>query len=420
MNKQILNQIICDLMTIAVITVNNCTFSKKVNYFHDEKKVNILLPSGDEKYGSFWVRDVAMMAESGLISDDDLKKYVEILATYAQNGSETRILKNGLEIPPYAIADHVNYDGEAVFFPGTYSSGDDQGNGSFGYFPPFCDNYYFIMMVGYYIKQSGNISILHTNFRGMPLLKRLEYAFVGYNIDADSGLCVSDSKRYTVDWGFVDTVRKSGKLLMASLLRYNAAIMLSYILELCGEADSSKGYFFEAQKVKSSVLETFYDTNTGWLYSATGICHQYDVWATAYAVYSGITEEETTLKALYLAYKNRTAVVDGYVRHILTDHDYSASTAWESTATVLNEYQNGAYWSTPTGWYAYAIYKYNSETDILADFIKHTKKYAEKGAPFEWMDASSNIVSGLKYGTSGILPYIGAKRIWEDSSLSNG
>lgn len=70
--------------------------------------------------------------------------------------------------------------------------------------------------------------------------------------------------------------------------------------------------------------------------------------------------------------------------------------------------------------FSYAIYKYNSETDILADFIKHTKKYAEKGAPFEWMDASSNIVSGLKYGTSGILPYIGAKRIWEDSSLSNG
>ena len=79
----------------------------------------------------------------------------------------------------------------------------------------------------------------------------------------------------------------------------------------------------------------------------------------------------------------------------------------------MGEYQNGAYWATPTGWYAYALYKYNGKTDILSDFLAHTKKYADKGAPFEWTDAKTETVSGLNYGTSGVLPYIAAKKIIE-------
>ena len=81
------------------------------------------MPSGDEKYLSFWVRDAAMMAESGLLSDDALLRYIGIIACHGQNGEEPRHLANGLTVPPYAVADHINYDGKAVFFPGTYRSG---------------------------------------------------------------------------------------------------------------------------------------------------------------------------------------------------------------------------------------------------------------------------------------------------------
>ena len=172
-----------------------------------------------------------------------------------------------------------------------------------------------------------------------------------------------------------------------------------------------KVYLTEAQKIKSAILDTFYDNNTGWFYSATGVGHQYDVWATAYAVYSGITDNKKTLEALYDGYANRTAVVDGYVRHILTDCDFSTTSAWESTPTPLGEYQNGAYWATPTGWYAYALYKYNADTAILDDFLEHTERYINQGSPFEWIDEKTTKFSGLNYGTSGVLPYIGAARI---------
>ncbi len=411
MDKLSLEQTVGELKRLAEKTVKDCTFPKDAEYFGEKGKTNVLLPSGDEKYRSFWVRDAAMMAESGLIPNEELRKYIEIFAVHAQNGEETLFLKNGLIVPPFALADHVNYDGKPVFYPGTYASGMDQGDGGYGYFPPFCDNYYFVAMVGDYVEQSGDLQILRADYNGISLLKRLEYAFAGYNIDAATGLCVSDADKYTVDWGFVDTVKKSGKLLMASLLRYNAATVLSRLFEQCGEMDDSRRYREAAEKIKKSLLETFYDDQTGWFYSATGIGHQHDVWATAYAVYLGITDNKKTLETLYKAYTDRTAVVDGYVRHILTDEDFSAESAWESCRAKFNVYQNGAYWATPTGWYAYALYQYNGEWSILNDFLQHTEKYAQIGSPFEWVDKKTENYSGLHYGTSGVLPYVGAKRL---------
>ena len=408
MKKEISNE----LKKIAIKTIDQCTFIKKVAYFGKESDMEILLPSGDEKYASFWVRDCAMMAESKLIPDNVLKNYIEIIATHGQNGNDTVCLRNGLSIPPYAVADHINYDGNAVYFPGTYSSGDDQGNGNFGYYPPFCDNYYYIIMVGTYIEQSGDRKILNKKCNGITVKESVEHSFAGYNIDEQTDLCVSDAEKYTVDWGFVDTVKKSGKLLMASLLRYKAAKTLKNIFK--GETEKESFYESKAQKIKNNILSRFYDDNTGWFYSATEIGKQYDVWATAYAVFLGVTKDKKTLKALNDAYIDKTAVVDGYVRHILTTHDFSSDSAWESTQTKYNFYQNGAYWATPAGWYAYALYLYDGKTDILEDLIKHTRKYEDEGSPFEWINEKTTEYSGLKYGTSGVLPYIGAVKIADE------
>lgn len=65
-----------------------------------------------------------------------LKDAIDIIFTHGQNGDRTRLLENGLQVPPYAIADHINFDGAPVFFPGTYRAGEDQGNGSYGFYPP--------------------------------------------------------------------------------------------------------------------------------------------------------------------------------------------------------------------------------------------------------------------------------------------
>ena len=102
MNIEKLESIVQDLKCLAVETIHNCMFSIDVKYFGIETKANLLLPSGDGKYDSFWVRDAAMMAESGLVPNADLKRFVDIFASYAQNGSETVFLENRLEVPPTA------------------------------------------------------------------------------------------------------------------------------------------------------------------------------------------------------------------------------------------------------------------------------------------------------------------------------
>ena len=414
MDKARLEYVVGALRALAIKTVSDCTFNKMTSYFGIDAERAVLLPSGDEKYRSFWVRDAAMMAESGLIDNCKLKEYVEIIAAHGQNGADERRLENGLTVPPYAVADHINYDGSPVFFPGTYSSGNDQGRGSFGYFPPFCDNYYFIIMVEAYLRQSLDTDILDKEYASMPLICRLEKAFSGYNLDEQGLLCESDGDKYTVDWGFVDTVKKSGRLLMASLLRYNAALAMARIFGSRMNNERCEYYTDIAQNIKNVIIDTFYDGETGWLYSASGIGRQHDVWATAYAVFLGITSDAKTLSALANAYKDGTAAIDGYVRHILTNEDFSSTSAWESSIAAYNTYQNGAYWATPTGWYSYALYKYNGEIDMLEDFLRHTELNKDHGTPFEWMNADKDKVSGLNYGTSGVLPYIGAKRIFDE------
>lgn len=65
---------------------------------------------------------------------------------------------------------------------------------------------------------------------------------------------------------------------------------------------------------------------------------QKDVWATTFAIYSGVADFPKTLSALEEAYKSGNAVKDGYVRMILPDEDFSENSAWESSIAEYNRY----------------------------------------------------------------------------------
>ena len=394
------------LKRIAEKTVCDCTFPKDFLWEGKSEKIDLLLPSGDEKYQSFWVRDCVMMAESGLVPLELMRKYIEIFAACGQNGEMPRFLQNGLVIPPFAVADHINYNGKAVYYPGTYNDGENQGEGRYGFFPPSCDSFYFILMVGAYLRFGGDASVLDRFFSGFDLKTRLEKAFSAYGIDESTQLCTSDEKYYTVDFGFTDSIQKSGHLLFASILRYRAACALEEIF--ADDPEKKNMYRQYKNTIAQSIRAVFYDESSGWLYSATGIGHQHDVWGTAYAAYLGIVTEEKTLSALKAAYLDKTAFADGQVRHILTTENAREDSAWEVSRGALDTYQNGGYWATATGWYAGALYRYDKTVSlaIFDDFIAHTEKYADAGAPFEWINRDTSDFSGCKYGTSGVLPYI--------------
>lgn len=396
------------LRALAVRTVADCTLTKKVAWADTPQP--LLLPSGDEKYTAFWVRDSAMMAESGLVADADLYRYITLIATCGQNGATARHLAHGLVIPPYAVTDHINYNGKPVFFPGTYDDGEDQGDGIWGTYPPFCDNYYFILMAGQYVAQTGDTAILGKTFAGMTLADRLAKACEGYNLDPETGLCVSDYNHHTVCWGFTDSVRMNGKLLFASLLRLAAIRTMARLFP-------GKDYDTAAEALRATVLDTFYDEESGWFWSSTGADRQHDVWGTAYAVFLGVADRDRaqrTSATMSAAYRDGRAGANGYIRHILCGEDaVPGVTAWARCGVPGMIYQNGPDWATPLGWYAVAVALTDRPTAVrmLDDFLDHTERNADRGTPFEWMTRDGQLCSGLRYGTSGVLPYIGACRI---------
>ena len=406
-------------LTLAVL--DSCQLVQTICLEDVNQTLTLHVPAGDMKYDSFWVRDAAMMASSGLISASVLAGWLRLIACAGQNGDHERLLEHQLKIPAWAIADHINYDGRPVFFPGTYSSGQDQGNGRCGFYPPQDDASYFIDIANQYLKQGGSASYFSTRMNGLTLLDRLERAFQSIQIDPHTQLCISSLPEYAVDWGFCDVIVKSGLLLFPSILRYQAARQLQQIIQVVQNVRSeTKAAFYAdlAAKIQQSVKKQFADpSGSGWLLSATEVGRQKDVWGTAFAIWTGILDGElqtAALRAIRQAYLDGSAVSYGYVRHILEGDDaHPGTSAWQQTSCPYNTYQNGGFWATPTGWFAYALAQADPDlaARMLNAFYQDWQAKEAQGAPYEWRSRDGSVVDGKRYGASAALPYAALTRL---------
>lgn len=319
----------------------------------------MIRPGGRDCYPSFWVRDFAMSLGCGLVPYDEARHALELISA-CQQGDTTRRFKTGATAPPYAIPDHINFDGRAVFYPGTYSSGNDQGGGPWGVRPPIDNHYDFIQIAHHLVREQPDIPLLETEVGGLTILDRLHKAFVVPETDPETELVVTDDTSRAVGFGFCDMVQKTGKLLFCSLLRFRAAGQLEELCRSVGEHDAAAHYDMIAGTIREHVPTAFTDPGAigGWLRAATGDCRQADVWGTLYALELGVLPDDAMARAreaVLDALEQGTIEYQAAVRHVPTDLDHSADTAWERTIAGHNSYQNGAYWHTPTGWLINAV-----------------------------------------------------------------
>jgi len=156
----------------------------------------LIMPGGRGSYPAFWIRDFAMSLESGFVTAEEMLNHLRLTAR-CQNGPVSRTLKHGLVVPPHAIPDHINFDGRPVFYPGTYSSGDDQGTGAFGILPPVDDHYEFVHIAWYLFRTTGKADFLREPVNGMPLRERLVTAFAAPKTDAQNGIYMTS---VTLPW----------------------------------------------------------------------------------------------------------------------------------------------------------------------------------------------------------------------------
>jgi hypothetical protein len=378
----------------------------------------LIKPGGRGSYPAFWIRDYAMSLETGLVNKDEQKHM--LLLTASTQADQTWITQNGSMVPYGAIADHIRMDDSLpIYFPGTYSY-QEQGTSYFGKTPPYGDQFFFIHMAFYYLKTTGEISILNQVINNNSLIDRLEIAYNVPPSRLDNHIVTTTDDFRGIDFGFRDAITITGDLCYPSILKYRASLELAEIFEKLNNQIKANKYRNIAQKIKDAIPVLFMDER-GMLKASNGKGSQADVWSTSLAIYNNILskeDSEKTSRFLASAYENGHLSYNGNIRHILTTDDFDDSTAWEFSMASKNSYQNGAYWGTPTGWVCIAISKTNIKLaqKLAKEYINDLRqndfrKGPEFGAPYECFHPSGNIQNPL-YMTTVSTPLIAFSSIF--------
>ncbi len=168
----------------------------------------------------------------------------------------------------------------------------------------------------------------------------------------ENGLVYNDPDDPHSPYGFTDTIGKTGHLLFESLLLWRACRMAA---EMCRCCQTDGAWYTDQAKSIEQAIMTLYDTDSGMFFAADAECKQLDVWGNAYLLYIGFPVEDTVresiLNWLCVHYEDYTYM--GQIRH-LPKGEY-----WERTLIEVlpEEYQNGAYWATATGWVMDCLYQ---------------------------------------------------------------
>lgn len=351
----------------------------------------LITPGGNDSYPSFWIEDLTLSLECGYISPDEVKGMLK-LTLETQNGPETWHLDSGAVVPPFAIADHILLTGKPVYFPGTSSPGSDQGGEPWGTLSEFDDNFYAIEMCCWYVQQTKDADFLRSEINGMAVMERLSRAFEVPRCEASTQLVSVTEQNRSTNWGFVDSIVMTGKLLFCSLLKLRASRRMMLLYDILDKPHEAVRYRNITDVLLKSIPEVF-TTESGWLLAATEKCRQHDVWGTAYAVYENALPPDLRQKAILAilnAYNDGTATCRGNVRHVLTTEDWNQNSAWEVTKTPHNTYHNGAYWGTPMGWFLYALSQIDADacTQFVAEYVDELidgdyRRKGTRGSPLE-------------------------------------
>jgi len=406
-------------LTAAVVEASRVKPGECVRHYGPNKTSGTLIrPGGRRCYPSFWIRDFAMSLESTFITPEELRH--ALFLTASKQMYKDWETPSGSIVPRGSIPDHITFDNIPIYFPGT-NDYQDQG-GKFGKFPSLDDHFYFIQMAWYLAIRYNKENIIHEVIDGMKLIDRLDLAFSVPPSRDNTKLVWCDESNRGVSFGFVDTVIHTEDLLFCSLLKYQAACQMAELHRLCKNKEKALNYEDIARTISKSISGVFSD-DRGLLRASTGKSCQPDVWGTAFAIYLGAIENsraQIACQALADAYAEGILSWRGNIRHILTTDDYSDMTVWESLVTHYpkNRYQNGAYWSTPTGWVCFAIFQVSEKlaVELALEFSgeleeQDFRKGQEFGAPFECIHPDGDYKKNPVYMTSVTCPYAAFRRL---------
>lgn len=309
--------------------------------------IDLFTPDGFGTYPSLWTRDFAYMVE-----------YAGDLIPAAKQKACIEYLLNGARESDGWIPDRVDTESRPFYTAG----GKD-----FPALPNLDNGPFLIIAADSYLRQlpEEEAKIQFGKWKS-ALCRGIDC------LDTDeNGLIVNLTDPPHSPYGFTDTIRKTGKLAMESLLLWRG---LRIINGYCRE----EKYASRQQSIEQSFASVFSSEN-GMLYAATGCCRQIDIWASCYAVSIGFPLEAGQKNAIadFLASDYDGIVMSGQIRH-LPRGEY-----WEKTLVPVGEgeYQNGAYWATASGWFYDAIYERYPE--LAERLIKELYEFIRREGAWE-------------------------------------
>ena len=275
-------------------------------------------------YEAFWLRDYAYMLEGcpDAFTDKELLDACRVFLK-AQRADG-------------ACVDCVKFDGTPIYMPGYGTMGDN----------PVADGSQFTVNVAWHTYQkTRNRELLESMLD--PLLKAMKAV---PRSPATGLVHIKPGKAWDrCPYGFTDTVRKQGDDLFCSLLYVQASRQLADLLEAGGRANEAKTWRSQADRMAESIRSVFWDPKVGLFRAATVQCKEHDIWGSAFAVYLDVaSEKQKQTIAQYFKQHYNEIVYRGQIRHL------PGGVYWE-VACNRDEYQNGAYWATPTGWFVYTL-----------------------------------------------------------------
>lgn len=212
--------------------------------------------------------------------------------------------------------------------------------------PPEADSAQFaVLLADEYFQRSGDKEF------AAATVEKLKKAMDSMPRNAE-GLSWIDPAAAHTPYGFTDQVYKTGAELYTSLLYWEAARKLAAMATAAGNAEIANEMTSRAEAIEKHLPAALWDEQSGMYLAATQDCRQIDIWGSAYAVYIGFPNAKRNERITrYLIGHYDEIVYAGQVRH-LPGGEY-----WQKTSQPIgkDEYQNGAFWGTASGWVTYAI-----------------------------------------------------------------
>lgn len=271
-------------------------------------------------YEAFWLRDYSYMLEGCVEAFTD-KELLDACLVFLK-----------AQRADGACVDCVKFDGTPIYMPGYGTMGEN----------PVADGSQFTVNVAWHTYQkTRNRELLQ------EMLDPLTNAMKAVPRNAANALVhIKPGNGWDrCPYGFTDSVRKQGDELFCSLLYVEASRRLADLLDAGERSCEGRQWRSEADRVAASVRTVFWDPDVGLFRAATVQCKEHDIWGSAFAVYLDVASDTQRLAVAHYFKQHYAKIVHrGQVRHL------PGKVYWE-LAAARDEYQNGAFWATPTGWF---------------------------------------------------------------------